>query len=191
VASHQLIDDQLAALASRLPVHTVEELADGLAQTWEHHLATGLPAGDAARAAIAEFGSVDEIVQAFVRAAPGRRLAWLLLATGPAMAACWGGSLVAGHAWTWPVPLAVGAGFGAALLVAVAVLVIAATSRRDYRRTRLGALGGLGVVALDAGMLAAVLLVAPTLAWPMVLAIPASLARIGLTLRLVPRAFAG
>jgi hypothetical protein len=35
-------------------------------------------------------------------------------------------------------------------------------------------------------MVAAVLLVAPALVWPMLAAIPASLARIGLTLRVLP-----
>ena len=40
-------------------------------------------------------------------------------------------------------------------------------------------------------MLAAVVLAAPTVVWPMLLAVPASVARIGLTLRTVPHAVAG
>jgi hypothetical protein len=76
------------------------------------------------------------------------------------------------------------------LLAAVAALLTSATSRTSYRRARLGTAGALGIVALDATMLATVLLLAPTPVWPMLLAIPASLARIGLTLRSLPTAHA-
>jgi hypothetical protein len=43
-----------------------------------------------------------------------------------------------------------------------------------------------GLVTLDLAMLAAVLLAAPAFVWPMALAIPASLARVGITLRRLP-----
>jgi len=188
VASHQLIDAHLAVLARRLPADAVHELADGLIETWQHHLAAGLPSADAARAAIAEFGTVDQITDAFVTQSPGRRTARMMLATGPLVGACWGASLVVAHAWTWPVTAAAAAVFGLALLAVVAALVTSATSRRSYRRARLGAAAGLGLVALDVAMLAAVLLVAPTLVWPMLVAVPVSLARIGLTLRSLPGA---
>lgn len=188
MASHQLIDAHLGVLARRLPAGAVEELADGLTETWQHHLAAGLPPADAARAAIAEFGSVDQITDAFVVQSPSRRTARMLLATGPLVGACWGVSLVASHAWNWPVPVAAAAVFGLTLLAVVAALITSATSRRSYRRARLGDAGGLGLVALDLAMVAAVLLVAPTLVWPMFMAVPASLARIGLTLRSLPRA---
>lgn len=188
MASHQLIDAHLGVLARRLPAGVVEELADGLTETWQHHLAAGLPPADAARAAIAEFGSVDQITDAFVVQSPSRRTARMLLATGPLVGACWGVSLVASHAWNWPVPVPAAAVFGLTLLAVVAALITSATSRRSYRRARLGDAGGLGLVALDLAMVAAVLLVAPTLVWPMFMAVPASLARIGLTLRSLPRA---
>jgi len=51
MASHQLIDQHLAALARTLPPDTVDELADGLTETWQHHLATGLTPTAAAHAA--------------------------------------------------------------------------------------------------------------------------------------------
>jgi hypothetical protein len=190
MASHRLIDDHLAALARALPADTVEELADGLAETWQHHVADGLTPTAAAQAAIAEFGTPEQITHAFVAQAPGRRTALLLLATGPMVGAAWAGSLITAHAWAWPVPFAAKAAFGLALLAVVATLLTAATSRRSYRRTRLGTAAGLGVVVLDTAAVAAALLAAPTLAWPMAVAIPASLARSGLALRSVSRALA-
>lgn len=186
MASHQLIDTYLAELARRLPADAVDELADGLLETWHHHLDRGHGPTAAARAAIAEFGTTAQITGAFVAQATGRRTARMLLATGPIFGVCWGTSLIAAHVWTWPVPTAAAVGFAAALLAVVACLVIAATSRHNYRRTRLGDLGAAGLVALDVAMLAAVLLAAPAFVWPMALAVPASLARVGITMRRLP-----
>ncbi len=183
MASHQLIDDHLAVLSSALPPDTVDELADGLAETWQHHLASGLTPTEAAHAAIAEFGTPEQITRAFVAQAPGRRAARLLLATGPIVGVSWAASLVTAHAWTWPVPTAAKALAGLALLTSVAVLLAAATSRRSYRRTRLGLAGGLGVAIIDTAVVAATLLAAPVLVWPMAVAIPASLTRTALMLR--------
>lgn len=187
MAGHPLIDDHLAVLAGRLPADAVDELADGLIETWQRHLAAGMSATEAARTAIAEFGTGDEITRAFVAQAPGRRTAVAMLATGPAVGACWATCLIAAEVWTWPIAAAAIATYGAALLTVVVALVVAATSRASYRRTRLGAAGGIGLMLLDATMIAAVLLAAPTLVWPMAVAIPASLARIGLTVRRLPR----
>jgi hypothetical protein len=187
VAGHRLIEDQLAALADRLPADAVAELTDGLLETWQHRLAAGLPPEAAARAAIAEFGDPDQITRAFVAQAPGRRTALALLATGPLVGVCWGASLLTARVWTWPLPTAGVAAYALALLAVVATLVTSATSRRSHRRARLGTAGGAGLVVLDVAMLAAVLIAAPVLVWPMVVAIPASLARIGLTVRFLPR----
>jgi hypothetical protein len=189
VAGHQLIDDHLSRLARRLPADTVDELADGLTETWQHHLAAGLHTDEAARAAIGEFGTPDQITAAFIAQAPGRRTARMLLATGPPIGVCWGASLVTAQVWTWPIPVAAMVTAAVALLVVVVALVLAATGRRSYRRTRLGSVGAIGLLALDAAMLAGAILLAPTLVWPMAVAMPASLARIGLTLRTrgVPR----
>jgi hypothetical protein len=187
MASHQLIDTYLAALAQRLPADTVDELADGLIETWQHHLSRGLSGERAAQSAIAEFGGADRIADEFIVQAPGRHLARLLLATGPVIGACWGASLITAKAWTWPVPTSVGAIYALVLLCVVAVLIAAATSRHSFRRTRLGAVGALAIVVLDAAMIAAVAFLAPMLVWPMALALPASLARIGLVIQLMPR----
>jgi hypothetical protein len=190
MASHELIQAHLAELARQLPSAVVDELADGMTETWHRHLAAGLPPAPAARAAIAEFGTADQVIDAFVTDAPGRRTAWLLLATGPIAALCWGTTLVTTHAWTWPVPRAAAAVLGGVLILAAATLVFAATSRHSYRRTRLAGVGGIAVMALDLAMLTAVVLVAPTPAWPMLTAVTLSLARIALTSGLLTRTLA-
>lgn len=183
MASHQLIDAYLDELAGRLPADAVDEIADGLHEAWRHHLDRGVAPSEAARAAIAEFGPAAQVIDAFVVNATGRRTARLLLATGPIIGICWGASLLLARAWTWPIPAPAAGVFAAALLTVVACLVMAATSRHGYRRTRLGHVGAAGLVALDTTMIAAVLLAAPTLVWPMALAIAASLARMGITWR--------
>jgi hypothetical protein len=187
MAGHALIDTHLATLARRLPAGAVDELADGLIETYQHHLARGLDQAAAAAAAVAEFGDTDQILAAFTRQAPGRRTALALLATGPVFAACWGPSLIMSHVWAWPIPNAAETAFGLALLGIVAILAIAATSQHHYGRTRLAAAGGIGLIVLDTAMLTAVLLAAPTLVWPMAIGIPASLARIAFTARSLPR----
>ena len=121
---------------------------------------------------------------AFVRQAPGRRLARLLLCWGPPVGLCWGGALVLGH---WPVPSPVRLAFGLPLLAVIGVLVVAATGRRSYRRTRLAAAAGAGLVGLDGALLVTVALLAPPVSWPLALAVPASLTRLVLTARAVPR----
>jgi hypothetical protein len=191
MASHQLIDAYVASLAERLPPDTVDELADGLVETWQHYLAGGLAPTPAAHAAIAEFGAPHRIEDEFVARASGRRTARLLLATGPIMGACWGTSLVSAKVWTWPIPGPVGIGYALSLLGVVAVLITAATSRHSYRRTRLGTTGGLALAVLDGAMIAAVATLAPTLVWPMAVATAASLARIGFAIRSLPRALNG
>lgn len=189
MARHTLINAHLAELARRLPAHALDELADGLAETYEQHLARGLDPTAAAHTAIAEFGHPGQIAAAFVHHAPGRRAALALLITGPVFAACWGPSLILSHAWTWPVPALAALVFGLTLLGVVAALATAATSH-DYPRTRLAAAGAIGLIVLDLALVVAVLLAAPALVWPMALAIPASLTRIGLTVRALPHLLA-
>lgn len=186
MAGHQLIDDYLSRLARRLPADAVDELADGLTETWQHHRARGLSPAAAARAAIDEFGTAERTTAAFIVQAPGRRTARLLLATGPPIGICWGASLIAAQVWTWTIPVAAPATLAVVLVAVVAALVLAATSRRSYRRTRLCGIGTIGLLSLDAAMLAGAVLIAPAMVWPMAVAIPASLARIGLALRSLP-----
>jgi hypothetical protein len=188
MASHELIDDYLANLAGRLPAEVVDELADGLIETWLHHLDQGCRPDEAARAAIAEFGTADRVADEFVAQSPARRIARLMLATGPIMALCWGPSLIAAKVWTWPVPRAAAAAYALAFVGVVASLVLAASSRHGLRRTRLGLVGSVVLIGLDAAMVAAAAAFAPVFVWPMVVAIPASLTRIGLGLRSLPTA---
>jgi hypothetical protein len=193
MAGHDLIDgydlikDYLAALARRLPPDAVDELADGLVETYRRHRSAGLDPAASAATAVEEFGAPDVVVAAFVRQAPGRRVARLLLCWGPAVGLCWGSALLLGH---WPVPVAVRLAVGLPLLSVVAMLLVAATGRRSYRRTRLAAAAGIGVVGLDGALLLAVALTAPPFTWPLALAAPASLTRLVLTARAVPRLLA-
>ncbi len=185
--SHHLIDAHLAALASRLPAQVVEELADGLHETWHHHVGRGMTPTRAAHAAIAEFGSPAEITDAFVAHSSGRANARVLLATGPVVGATWGISLITARAWTWPVHPWVAVAGAITLLTVVAFLLTAATARHDYRRTRLGNVGAAGLITLDIGMVAMVLLTTAAWVWPMAIAIAASVARTGVTLSRVRR----
>jgi hypothetical protein len=187
VPGNQLIDVYLLQLARQLPADVVDELADGLDETYQRHLAGGAAPQSAARAALAEFGDAAEITTAFTLQSPGRRTARMLLAAGPVVGACWAAALIAGHAWTWPVPTPARLGLGLLLLTAVATLVIAGTRRSSYTRTRATVIaGGLAVLALDAAALAGATVTAPVPAWPLAVAACASLARIGLTLRALP-----
>lgn len=187
MAGHRLIDASLTALARRLPADAVDELADGLTETYQRHLSDGLDPDAAAGAAIAEFGEPDLIIAAFVRQSPGQRVARALLSSGPAVGGCWGAALMTGHAWTWPVPLQVRLGFGLTLLVVVTALALAATTRRNYRLTRLTTASGLGLVALDTAALVCVALIPPAFTWYLAAAALASLARVALTVRTLPR----
>jgi hypothetical protein len=191
MASHELIDSYLAGLARRLPADAVDELTDGLVETWRHYLGRGLTQERAAHAAIADFGSADRVADEFVAQAPGRHIARLLLATGPVMGLSWGASLITAKVWTWPIPVSIGAIYAVVLFSVVASLIAAATSSHSYRRTRLGTGGALALLVLDATMIATAIAVVPMPVWPMALAILASAARIGFTLRSMPKALTG
>jgi hypothetical protein len=186
MASHQLIDDYIARLAGRLPAEVVDELGDGLTETWQHYLDQGRGPDEAAHAAIAEFGSADLVADEFVAQSHGRRTARLMLASGPIMALCWGPSLVAAKVWTWPVPRLAAAAYALAFVAVVASLLVAASSRHSLRSTKLGVAGSFVLMGLDAAMVTAAVALTPAFVWPLAVAIPASLARIGLGVRLLP-----
>ncbi len=186
MAGHPLIEAYRAGLTHRLPADVVDELADGLTETWQHHLTAGSPPESAARAAIAEFGALDQVVDAFVTQSFGRRIARLLLSTGPVVGACWGAGLVSARPSGWPLPALAAIPLGVALLVVVGTLMVAATSRHNYYRARLGIVGGLGLIVLDLVLLTVIVVATPTPAWPLLAGTAASLARIGLVLRSLP-----
>jgi hypothetical protein len=182
-----LIAGYVAGLHRRLPVAIADEAADGLIETYEHHLASGAGEQAAAHAALAEFGDLGTVAGEFTRQAPGRRAARMLLATGPVAGACWATALILGRAWTWPVPAAAQLSFGAVLLLAVLALAVAATSRHSYQRTRLTAAAGPVILVLDATAVAAVALAAPALTVTLGFAAGASLGRIAFTAWTLPR----
>lgn len=178
---HPLIDAYLLVLRGQLPGEVVDELADGLMETYDHLQAGGLAPDQAARAALVGFGTTEEIVAGFAHLIPGRRTARALLASGPLLGGCWAITLLASHAWRWPIPVAGRVGFAALLLGVVAVLAMAA--RASYQHTRRSAaLAGIsGLLLLDASAIIAVTLLARTPQWPLLLGIAASLSRICLT----------
>ncbi len=179
--SAALINDYVAGLHRRLPPDIADEAADGLMETFQHHIAAGTGVQAAANAAVAEFGDLRTVVGEFTRQAPGRRAARALLATGPVVGGCWAVVLILSHAWTWQVPGPVRLGVGAVLLLAILALAAAATSRRSYRRTRLAAAASPVIHVLDATAVTAVLLAAPALTWALGIAVAISLSRITLT----------
>ena len=65
----RLIRGYLEVLAAQLPGPIVEELTDGLTETYRSFRSRGLPADAAAEAAVAEFGSAEEILASFARIA--------------------------------------------------------------------------------------------------------------------------
>lgn len=186
MAGHHLIGAYLATLARQLPADAIDELADGLTETYRRHRTAGLSPDAAARATLDEFGQPETVLSAYVRQAPGRHAALMLLATGPIIGLSWGATLIATHAWTWPVPTTLRAAYGITLLAVIITSLLAATSQHSYRRTRLAIGAGFGFIALDGAMLTALLLIATPLVWPMAIAVPASLTRMTLTAHAIP-----
>ena len=144
-----LIASYLDALTGKLAGPVVEELADGLEETYRRHLGLGLTPDTAAQAAVAEFGTPELLAAEFARAHPGRRAARRLLAVGPVVGLCWAVALVTSCAWTWPVPVAVGIVPGLALVTAMALLAVAARTTRYRAAGRASAAGCIGMAALD------------------------------------------
>ena len=186
-----LITSYLDALSRQLPGQVVEELADGLEETYRRHLGLGLAPDAAAQSAVAEFGDPELIAAEFTRAHPARRAARRLLAAGPVVGSCWAVALVTGRAWTWPVPAAAGILPGLALVAVVALLAFAARSTRYRPIGRAGAAGCIGTAALDAFMIIGVLAADPAARWAVAVAVVASVARLGLSARLLRPVLAG
>ena len=77
--------------------------------------------------------------------------------------------------------------FDAVLLLAILALLVAATSQHSYKRIRLAMLAAPVILALDVTALAAVVLAAPALTWPLGAAAAVSLGRIVFTAWTLPR----
>jgi hypothetical protein len=178
MAQSRVIRGYLAELSAQLPAPIVAELADGLDQTHRRYLGHGLSTDAAATAAVAEFGEAQVVIAAFTAASPARRAARRLLVTGPGVGACWGTALIIDRAWTWPVPIDAPIVLGIALITAIGLLAAAAFGSRYRSVGRAGAAGCLGITALDATMLAVIMLAAPAVIWPVIVAVSASVARL-------------
>jgi hypothetical protein len=187
----RLIDEYLAALSADLPARIVDELADGLDETYHRHLGQSHDPETAARAAVAEFGEPRVIAAAFTDASWGRKTARRLLAAGPVVGLCWAIVLISARAWTWPVPVVARVLFGVALITVVGLLA-AATLGRQYRLVcRAAAAACAATAVLDAVVTGTVLVIAPALVWPVAVAVVLSAGRSGFALRNVRYALTG
>ena len=224
MTSDQVIGAYLSEIAAALPGpgsarrDVVAELRSGLLDATDAHRAAGLPAEQAAEAAIGEFGDPGQIAAAFrpeLATRQARRLALTLVATGPLIGLLWIAAAFTSHfgiqpapPWDWPdltavsrfaVPLAV-----ITFLISVwaALFTLAATGRLTRwlpARTRLApttaAVAGFGTMAAD---LAILLLLASQLAsapstiagGPVAAAAAASLTRLTLARRAARRCLA-
>jgi hypothetical protein len=179
----RLIQDYLASLSAQLPAQIVEELADGLDETYQSYLRQGLVPDRAAQSAVAEFGAAQVILADFNRANPVRRAARRLLRIGPGVGACWAAALIASHAWTWPLPLPARILPGLALIAVVALLAVAAFGTSYRLAARAGIAGCFGTVALDTLMIIGVALAIPSVTWVTIGAMAASTGRIAVSAR--------
>ena len=176
-----LIRGYLEVLAARLPGPIVEELADGLTETHRSYLARGLSPDAAAEAAVAEFGSAEEILAAFARANPARRAARRLLGLGPVVGGCGVAALVTSRAWPGPAPARVV--LGLVLVSCIGLLATAALGRRYRVAFYSGVAGCVGFAALDASVIVGVLVVAGVTSWVTAVAVAVSSARIAFCAR--------
>jgi hypothetical protein len=170
------VERYLAEVSAGLPgpararAGILAELRSGLLDAADAHRSAGVPSAQAAVAAITEFGDAGEIAGGFraeIAAGQARRVAVMVLVTGPLVGLVWLAEAAAGHPgarlglpWRWaglfPPPL---------LLVAIAVAVtawgalggIASTGRltrwlpdRPRRAPTAAAVAGLGAVGADA-----------------------------------------
>ncbi len=189
-----LIRGYLASLAARLPASVVEELADGLTETYRFHLSRGLDPEAAAAAAVAEFGPAEEIAAGFARVNPARQAARRLLGMGPAVGACWVAALLtsqAGRGWAARIiPGPAWVVVGLALTGLIGLLAVAALGGRYRLAAATGVAGCFGFAALDAALIVSAIFVLAPVSWVTAAAMAASLARIAVTVRVLRPALA-
>ena len=223
------VECYLAEVAARLPgparaqAGIVAELRSGLLDATDAHASAGLPPAEAAMAAVREFGDPARVAVGFgaeIAAGQARRVAVVLLVTGPLVGLLWVATALASHLgmpfaahWPWAGPspglravvylVAVAA---VAIAVAVtawaAVLGIATTGRltrwrpaRPRQAPLAAAIAGFGAVSADGlglALLAAQLAIAPGKLSPVLAgtAAAASLARMMLARRAAQRCLA-
>jgi hypothetical protein len=152
-AAVALIEHYLTGMAAALgprdrTTHDlVDELRDGLLTTAEAWVAHGVPAADAARAAVRQCGALEQvtpIMRADAVATRARSTALAILAAGPLAAAPWAATLITspaspwrmGHASPWGMVLP-WLGFGVLLTLACALTAHAAVTRVGRQRPQL------------------------------------------------------
>jgi hypothetical protein len=177
----RLIRGYLQVLAAQLPGPIVEELADGLTETYRSYRTRGLPADAAAEAAVEEFGSAEEILAGFARVNPARQAARRLLGLGPVVGGCWAAALATSRVWPGPEPARVV--LGVVLAACIGLLFVAALDRRYRVAVYSGIAGCAGFAALDASLIVGTLVVAGRASGLTALAIAVSSARIALCAR--------
>jgi hypothetical protein len=197
VSGPRLIGRYLEVLAAQLPASIVEELADGLDETYRSCLRQGLAPEAAAARAVAEFGPPEAIVADFARVNPGRRAARRLLGFGPVVGGCWLAALLTsrarpGSVLAWPGPAWPGSAlvFGVVLSVCIGLALVAALGRRYRVACLTGAAGCAGFAALDTVLVMGVLVAGAPVTWVTGVAVAASCARIALCARALPPALA-
>jgi hypothetical protein len=177
----RLIRGYLEVLAAQLPGPIVEELADGLTETHRSYLARGLSPDAAAEAAVAEFGSAEEILAGFARVNPARRAARRLLGMGPVIGGCWVAALATSRVWPGPAPARVV--MGLVLAVCIGLLAVAALGRRYRVCVYSGVAACVGFAALDASLIVGTLVIAGLASWVTAVAVAFSSARIAFCAR--------
>ena len=186
-----VIRDYLAALSAQLPAPVVDELADGLEETRQRYLRLGLTPGNAAQAALTEFGESSVVIASFVQASPARLSARRLLRIGPGVGACWAAALLITRAWTWPVPEPAVVLTALSLAMVIGLLGAASWGTRYRLASRAAAAGLIGTGLLDATVAIGVMLIAPSLTWPILMAAAASAMRAAISARAVRGSLTG
>lgn len=184
-----LIRGYLAGLAARLPASVVEELADGLTETYRFYLSRGLAPEAAAAAAVAEFGPAEEIAAGFAQVNPARHAARRLLGIGPVVGACWVAALLtsrAGRGWAARItPGPAWAVAGLALAGLIGLLAVAALGGRYRLSVVTGVAGCFGFATLDVALIIGAVFLLVPLSWITAAAMAASFARIAVTAHLL------
>jgi hypothetical protein len=190
VAGHSLIGAYRQELLERLPADVAEEVASGVEDACQHHLRSCLSPEQAAAAAIAEFGDVSLIVDAFRRASPVWRLARVLIVTGPVVGGWWAAALIVNRAWDWTVPIGARLVAGPLIAASVLLLMTALLTRHYQSLRRAGIAGCLGVATLDAAVITTALALAPGGRWLCAVAACLSAARLTFVARAMPQVLA-
>jgi hypothetical protein len=187
MAEPRLIRDYQSSLSAQLPASIVDELADGLTETYRSYLRQGLAPDIAAQAAIEEFGEPQVIVDEFARVHPARRTARKLLVTGPAVGACWATTLITSQARALPVPLSVRILLGLALIATIGLLAASAVGTTYRLTARAGIAGCAAIAVLDTAMIMSVMFAIPSITLITIAAVAASTTRMTFSARTLTR----